>query len=252
MDDALHNKKIYKYEPVSWKSCQWLQPKKFKSRLRSDIEKLKKSLLENDFIMPFFVSEKIQKDKIYILDGHGRKEALEELEQEGYRIPDCLPALFLDVDTKQKALQLLLLYNSSYGLIRKSELDNLLSELNMKDNEQESPINLSNVLDDLVVDEYQEQDDEQASENKADVLLSFGVFRVRMYRFMVKRNVFDDWLTEVKSKVGLKDQDIIQEFKRRLGILEYEQKAQALPLSAQAAQALTAQALTAQAVHENT
>ncbi len=127
----IENKRIEKYANIEWKKCHWLQPENFKSRLKSDINRLKRSLIENDFIMPFFVSEKIEKEKVYILDGHGRKEALEQLQKEGHSIPDKLPALFLDVHTKKEAFKTLLLYNSHYGIISKKELDNLIGQLEL-------------------------------------------------------------------------------------------------------------------------
>ena len=227
MQTTLRNDKIYKYEPIAWQKCEWLQSKNFKSRLKSDIEKLKKSLLENDFIMPFFVSEKIEEAKTYIIDGHGRREALDELVAEGHTIPKKLPALFLDIRTKAEAYKTLLLYNSSYGIIRKSELKNLLSELNLKEDDISKTVRLNSVLDDMAIDGYSKEHESQSqarADEKADIILSFGLFHISMYKFRIAREVFDEWLSEVKSKVGMGDKEIIYEFKRRIGIAEYEKK----------------------------
>ena len=227
MQTALKNDKIYKYEPIFWQKCHWLQSRNFKSRLKSDIEKLKKSLIENDFIMPFFVSEKIEEGKTYILDGHGRREALDELAKEGHSIPEKLPALFLNIRTREEAYKTLLLYNSSYGIIRKSELKNLLSELNLKEDDISETVRLNSVLDDIAVDGYSKEEESESKEQakqKADIILSFGLFHISMYKFRVAREVFDDWLSEIKSKVGIQDKEIISEFKRRIGIAEHEKK----------------------------
>ena len=220
MNEKIKNEKIIKYEMIAWKTAHWLQPKKFKSRLRSDINRLKNSLLKNDFIMPFFVSEKIEEDKIFILDGHGRKEALNELSSEGHSVPDSLPALFLDVKTKEEAFKTLLLFNSNYGMITRSGLKDVLSELDLKEQEIKNEVHLVEILDDLVQDTGDDLKDYEISNKKLNVLITFGIFNLSIYKFKVDREIYDEWINGVRKEIGLLEEDIIKEFKRRLGLKE--------------------------------
>ena len=52
-ENNLKNQKIEKYALIQWKECLWLQPKNFKSRLKSDIEKLKRYSKAQLFQTPF-------------------------------------------------------------------------------------------------------------------------------------------------------------------------------------------------------
>ena len=98
--------RILRYGNVVWQEAIWLQGN-LKSITDSAIKKLKKSILEQKIIRPFYVWE--NKKKVYILDGHHLKLALEKLIEEGVKIPDSLPAIYLDCDSIDVAKELVLL-----------------------------------------------------------------------------------------------------------------------------------------------
>lgn len=136
--------KIKKTGNVPWRTCRWLQPENLKSQTAAQKEKLKESIKANGFLMPFLVWE--NESEIFILDGHHRQPALLELEKEGHKIPDDLPAVWIDVRDEREARKILLIYNSAYSSIIKeglfefiADLDptELLKEINLSDFDKE-------------------------------------------------------------------------------------------------------------------
>ena len=83
-----------------------------------NLEKLKRSLLKFGFTTPFFVwaTTNGRKNKtLYLLDGHQRKTALNELREDGTVLPDKFPIVEIDAKSKQDAKEKLLAIVSQYG-----------------------------------------------------------------------------------------------------------------------------------------
>lgn len=87
-----------------------------KKRTQVDIDKLKESLLREGLIMPFAVWK--HDDKNYILDGHGRYEALKQIEGDGEHV--AYPCVVIQADTEDDARKALLQITSQYGKITKA------------------------------------------------------------------------------------------------------------------------------------
>jgi len=121
---------IIKQSLVNWKSLKWLQSSKLKDIGEHGITKLKNSLKENNFVQPFNVWED-SKGVIWILDGHHREKALTQLEQEGYEIPETLPANFIDCKDKKEAAKMVLLYSSIYAKITNEGLGEFLDDFDL-------------------------------------------------------------------------------------------------------------------------
>ncbi|SEP80833.1 ParB-like nuclease domain-containing protein [Treponema bryantii] len=85
---------------------------KLKFRDEQDVDKVKKSIIKYGFSFPFFVWK--NKNWNYILDGHGRELALNELEKEGYEIPP-LPVVYITAENDNDAKEKLLRINSRFG-----------------------------------------------------------------------------------------------------------------------------------------
>jgi len=81
---------------------------------RKALEKLKDSIKKHGIFVPKFVWK--DEDKFYIIDGHQTKKALEELEKEGYEIPE-IPYVEIEAKNKKDAAEKLLQINSRYGKI---------------------------------------------------------------------------------------------------------------------------------------
>lgn len=83
-----------------------------KSRSPEDIAKIQKSIQQYGFAAPFFVWFH---DGIYhVLDGHGRLQALKDLQQHGEHIPP-LPVVYIRCQNEAEAKNILLRINSTYG-----------------------------------------------------------------------------------------------------------------------------------------
>lgn len=121
-NDTTFKSRIIKTELIEWKKAKWFQNDNLKELDEEGMEKLKHSLLANNFIMAFHVWEEILEEITeniiqWILDGHHRQKALMELLEEGYPIPDLLPATFIHCDNRQEAAKLVLIYSSIYAKI---------------------------------------------------------------------------------------------------------------------------------------
>ena len=89
-----------------------------KKRTEQDIHELCESLNTEGLMMPFAIWK--HDDKNYLLDGHGRREALVKLAVES---PDILsfdwPCIYIEADTENDARKALLQITSSYGKVTK-------------------------------------------------------------------------------------------------------------------------------------
>lgn len=114
-------------ELVNWRELNDLQPKGFK--INRNFEALKQSLKKYGFSLPF-LAYKDTKNKVWVLDGHTRKEALEALILEGENIPNELPCTFIDAKNKTEAGKLLLdVYNQKQNPIDGLFFDVFIEEL---------------------------------------------------------------------------------------------------------------------------
>lgn len=90
-----------------------------KKRTPQDIAELKDSLLREGLLMPFAIWD--HDDKKYLLDGHGRKEALVQLAVEDANLLNVdWPCIYIKADTEDDARKALLQITSSYGKITKT------------------------------------------------------------------------------------------------------------------------------------
>lgn len=126
--------KVKGIELVDWRSLLPIQPDNFKELTKEAYNKLKTSLLNNSFISPFVVWQAPDK-KLYTIDGVHRQKVLNELINEGVKVPDKLPAVFLDCASRKEAAKLLLVYSSAYAKTTLEGLDEFLhlEELNIED-----------------------------------------------------------------------------------------------------------------------
>jgi len=97
-----------------------------KKRDETDIRKILRSIIDYGFSFPFFVWRRGKKN--YVLDGHGRMEALTLAASEGYEIPE-LPVVYIKAKDMAEAKTLLLQVNSLYGETSRVELLKLIDEL---------------------------------------------------------------------------------------------------------------------------
>ena len=121
------NNKILKTELIQWRDLIEFQPEKFKKYSNKLTDKLKNSLVNNGFASPFYVWER--DNGIFILDGHGRFRAMNQMEQDGESIPDKLPAIFLSIENESEAKKMLMTFNSHYAELNKEFVIEYMGDL---------------------------------------------------------------------------------------------------------------------------
>jgi len=121
--------KIIKTAMVEWKKLDLFQPADLKKMTEQQINKLKTSFIKNGFKSPFYVWQ--DSKKLWCLDGHTRIPILRMLEEEGYDIPNKLPANFIDCKNKKEAKKAVLIYNSHYADIKQDIFEDWIKDLNL-------------------------------------------------------------------------------------------------------------------------
>lgn len=138
MAESLKNR-IIKTELINWNNLKWFQPTNLKSMKEEQLEKIKKSLINNGMSMPFTVWQKDSKN-LYCLDGHHRLLALQSLIDDGHEIPNMLPANFIECKDNLEAKKIILIFNSHYAKINKTELYEFISDIDIDDLKDEIEI----------------------------------------------------------------------------------------------------------------
>lgn len=123
--------RVIETKPVAWKTLQFIQQDDFKELPPISKEKLKKSILSNEFTQPFYVWKEETTDTTYCLDGRHRTLILLELEADGHVIPELLPATYVACSGKKEAAQLVLIYSSMYAKITQEGLAGFISEYDL-------------------------------------------------------------------------------------------------------------------------
>ena len=105
-----------------------------KIRTDADYRKIIKSIEKYGFSVPFFVWQ--NKDKNYVLDGHGRLKALQIMQEEG-NVIDNVPVIYCkNIKNEKEAKDFLLRLNSSYGRMTKKSVAEFIGQdfdLNLDD-----------------------------------------------------------------------------------------------------------------------
>ncbi len=103
--------RILKLEQIEWRGLRDLQPPDLKHVANSD--HIRQSILKNGFAFPFAVWQDPAGD-IYAIDGHTRKDILQDM----YNVPETLPAFFIAADDREDAIRILLeVYNQRHNEI---------------------------------------------------------------------------------------------------------------------------------------
>lgn len=119
--------KILKTENVNWRELINLQPDSFKELSVDAYNKLKKSILNNDFVTPFVVWEDSKTKEIFLIDGVHRVKVLNQLAEEGHAVPKIFPAVFLNCKNRKEASKLVLVYSSQYAVVTTEGMDEFIN-----------------------------------------------------------------------------------------------------------------------------
>ena len=158
--------RIIKTESADWHSFQFIQNGAFKELSGVAGDKLKKSILKNDFSQPFYVWEDIAAGVVYCLDGKHRIDILNDLKADGHNVPQLLPATFIRCADKKEAAGLVLVYSSIYANVTEQGLFDFIEEYDLRYDDFKETIDLPG-FDDV---EFQALL-RDASENTADQII---------------------------------------------------------------------------------
>ena len=90
MKPATLTSRVLKTELIEWRKLKFIQQETFKELSPQAKERLKASILSNNFTQPFYVWEEPATHDIYCLDGKHRTLILEMMVQKGIEVPDLL------------------------------------------------------------------------------------------------------------------------------------------------------------------
>jgi DNA modification methylase len=120
MSEQIIGSRIIKTELVNWRELEFIQQDDFKEWLPNGNKKLLESLLKYQFVAPFMVWQ--NEGVNYCLDGRHRCLDLNKALELGVKVPDLLPATFIDCSNMKEAAELVLIYSSAYARITQEGL----------------------------------------------------------------------------------------------------------------------------------
>lgn len=120
MSQSVIESRIIKTEPVNWRELQFIQQEDFKEWLPNGDKKLIESLLKYQFADPFKVWH--HNGINYCLDGRHRFLDLKMVSESGHKVPEMLPATFINCKEMKEAAELVLVYSSAYAKITQQGL----------------------------------------------------------------------------------------------------------------------------------
>lgn len=135
--------RIIKSAKVVWQNFKFIQTDKFKVLGIQEKERLKNSILNNQFVESFKVWE--NDGTIYCLDGFHRCLVLKELESEGHEIPKTFKADFIDCKNELEAAKLVLIYSSRYAKIDVAGLQEFIATNSIEIGEISSMIDIPDI-----------------------------------------------------------------------------------------------------------
>ena len=115
--------RVNRMDKIVWSEMLSIRNDDLKQHTEAQLEKLEQSLIHNGFIEPFAAWQDPKTQEIYTINGHTRKKRLLALIEKGYSIPEKLSAFFIDCKNLNDAASVLPLYESKYGDIDSSKLD---------------------------------------------------------------------------------------------------------------------------------
>lgn len=170
--------RVNRMDKIDWKNMLSIRNDDLKHHTDKQLEKLEESLIHNGFIEPFAAWQDPKTKDIYTINGHTRKKRLLSLIEKGYSIPDTLSAFFIDCKNLNDAASVLPLYESKYGNIDTSKLDEFKITFDLDETKViGSTLDIFSVAEDhtdLLNEFFQEPNKEIHIDNKEKILLEYS------------------------------------------------------------------------------
>lgn len=134
---------------------------KLKRRTPEQRKKLRRSIEKHGFKFPFFAWRDTASGELLTIDGHGRRQALEEMD---WKTP--VPVVLIDAANRKEAKELLLQFNSRYGTITKKGMESFIEDIPDFDL-SEYEINIQHAIEDNELPALDEELDMNKAETRA-------------------------------------------------------------------------------------
>ena len=151
--------RIIGLEMIHWKTLSFIQSDSFKTSTDEQYQKVASSLINNQFVAPFYVwRDESGGGQLWCVDGKRRDTVLRQIDAEGgariknpdsgqeefyaITIPEELPALLIDAESKETAAKLVLLFSSSYGEVSQEGLAEFIQQYDLNFPDLKFEINL--------------------------------------------------------------------------------------------------------------
>ena len=153
-----------------------------KQRTAEDIEKIKKSIHRHGFAFPFFVWS--HGGVNHVLDGHGRIQALKQMEKDGEAVPP-LPVVYIDCRDEDEAKELLLKLNSHYGQMTADSVLEFIGDIDINLDDLALPSGLLELGDITDTDDGEEVTEDEVPEEPEEPSARLGdVYRLGRHRLI--------------------------------------------------------------------
>ncbi|MGK7893968.1 MAG: site-specific DNA-methyltransferase [Xenococcus sp. (in: cyanobacteria)] len=188
--------RIIKTESLNWQDIKDLQPVNLKTPI--NLEHLKNSLVKHGFSKAFDVWQDPKTKEIYFVDGHTRSDTLRELISDGYDIPEKLTCNFLDAESKEKAVKILLeVHNQKLNPIDQETMEVWLEEIDIPLEQIEvDSLNFFVESEELEEEEEEEEKPEEGQDN---------VPALKKDPFVVRGDIFEIKAQGLKYRIGCLD-----------------------------------------------
>lgn len=167
-----------------------------KKRTDADYGKIIRTIKKHGFSFPFFVWKDGKTN--YIMDGHGRFNALVALKRKGEEMPESFPVVYVNAQDESEAKELLLKLNSQYGKMTKDSVASFLGDLEINFEDLQLP---NGVL---------ELDRPEVDENPYTTKIETPIYEIKGdnpgFREMVDTTKYDSLCKEIDASELPEDQ----------------------------------------------
>jgi hypothetical protein len=197
--------RVLKQELIEWKALHWMQGN-LKQMTEAQCEKLTQYVLTKNILKPFHVWE--HDGKLWCLDGNHLRKVLELIEQKKLaKIPDKLPAVFIDCENEKEAADCVLTYSAVYTSIVDEGLYEFIHQYELQDEipdllkRIEIPgYDLQRFVDGYIFDEQLEQDKYPFGDtDNINYDDGYVQFRFGDYGGKVNSKIYDSFVLKYKS-----------------------------------------------------
>jgi DNA modification methylase len=150
--DTSLSSRVIKTDLIAWKDFKFIQTETLKELTPADFEKLKTSIVANNFVQPFYVW--LNKKDVFCLDGYYRIKALVALAEEGLKVPELLPATFISCKNNKEAAKLVLIYSSMYAKVSQKGLFDFIEEFDLSFNDLIEEIELPDFSNERFIQKF--------------------------------------------------------------------------------------------------